>query len=85
VSAPRTMCSSQACEEAAPNRTLVWGCITVISPGGEILRQVTLPGPMIATICFGGPGLKTAYITMSGTGKRVSMERPEPGLRLPYY
>jgi gluconolactonase len=65
--------------------TLVTGCITVISPGGEILRQVMLPDPMITNICFGGHDLKTAYITMSGTGQLVSMEWPEPGLRLPYY
>jgi gluconolactonase len=64
--------------------TLVTGCITVVAPTGRILRQVMLPDPMVTNICFGGPGLKTAYITLSGTGKLVSMPWPEPGLRLPY-
>jgi gluconolactonase len=35
-------------------------------------------------ICFGGPELCTAYMTLSGTGKLVAMEWPEPGLRLAY-
>jgi gluconolactonase len=39
---------------------------------------------MVTNICFGGADLKTAYITLSGTGQLVSMECPEPGLRLPY-
>jgi gluconolactonase len=65
--------------------TLVTGCITVISPGGEILRQVKLPDPMITNICFGGPDMRTAYITMSGTGQLATMQWPEPGLRLAYY
>jgi gluconolactonase len=64
--------------------TLVTGCITVVAPTGRILRQVMLPDPMVTNICFGGPDLKTAYITLSGTGRLVSMPWPEPGLRLPY-
>lgn len=64
--------------------TLVTGCITVIAPGGEVRRQVKLPDPMVTNICFGGPDMKTAYITLSGTGQLVSMPWPEPGLRLPY-
>ena len=31
---------------------------------------------------FGGPDLTTAYLTLSGTGKLVSMRWPHPGLRL---
>ena len=34
--------------------------------------------------CFGGPDLRTAYITLTGTGKLVAMDWPEPGLRLAY-
>jgi gluconolactonase len=64
--------------------TLVTGCITVITPGGDVLRQVMLPDPMVTNICFGGADLRTAFITLSGTGQLVSMEWPEPGLRLPY-
>jgi gluconolactonase len=64
--------------------TLVTGCITVIAPSGEVLRQVRFPDPMVTNICFGGADLKTAYITMSGTGQLVAMDWPEPGLRLAY-
>jgi gluconolactonase len=39
---------------------------------------------MVTNICFGGPDLKTAYITLSGTGQLVAMPWPDAGLRLPY-
>ncbi len=64
--------------------TLVTGCITVISPQGEVLRQVMTGDPMTTNICFGGPDMKTAYITLSGTGQLIEMPWPDPGLRLNY-
>ena len=64
--------------------TLVTGCITVIAPEGKVLRQVMFPDPMVTNICFGGADLKTAYVTMSGTGQLVTLDWPEPGLRLAY-
>jgi gluconolactonase len=71
--------------EAAGNicvATLVSACITVISPQGEVLRQVPTGDPITTNIAFGGPDLKTAYITLSGTGQLIEMPWPEPGLRL---
>jgi len=62
--------------------TLLTGAITVISPQGEILRQVTMPDPMTTNICFGGPELRRAYVTLSGTGRLAALDWPEPGLRL---
>ncbi|WP_223880640.1 SMP-30/gluconolactonase/LRE family protein [Roseococcus microcysteis] len=64
--------------------TLVSGEITTVSPAGEILDVVKMPEPMPTNICFGGPGLDVAYITLSTTGKLVSMPWREKGLRLPY-
>jgi gluconolactonase len=64
--------------------TLITGCITVIAPTGEVLRQVPMPDPIVTNLCFGGSDLKTAYLTLSGTGQLVSMQWPEPGLRLAY-
>jgi gluconolactonase len=64
--------------------TLATGCITVIAPGGDVLRQVMLPDPMVTNICFGGADMKTAFITLSGTGRLVSMDWPEPGLPLAF-
>lgn len=62
--------------------TLVAGCITVISPDGTIVRQVAMPDTHPTNICFGGPDLRTAYISLSETGRLGVLTWPEPGLRL---
>lgn len=62
--------------------TLVTGQITVISPHGEVLRQVAMPDPQTTNICFGGPDLRTAWITQSFTGTLIRMPWPAPGLAL---
>ncbi len=62
--------------------TLVTGHITVISPAGQVVRQVKMPDVYPTNICFGGPGLRTAYITLSASGQLAAMEWPEPGLKL---
>jgi len=62
--------------------TLVTGHITVISPAGQVVRQVKIPDVYPTNICFGGPDLRTAYVTLSATGQLAAMEWPEPGLRL---
>ena len=64
--------------------TIITGCITVISPDGHVVRQVKTNDPITTNIAFGGPDMKTAYITLSGTGQLVSMPWPEPGRRLNY-
>ena len=56
--------------------------ITVISPQGEVLEQIITGDPLTTNICFGGPDFKTAYITLSGTGRLVSMPWPYKGLKL---
>lgn len=62
--------------------TLVNGGITAISPDGERIEHVPLPDPLVTNVCFGGPGMRTAYATLSGTGALVSFDWPRPGLRL---
>jgi gluconolactonase len=62
--------------------TLITGAITSIAPDGGIVRQVKMPDPVTTNICFGGPDRRTAYVTLSGTGKLVALEWPEPGLKL---
>jgi gluconolactonase len=64
--------------------TLVTGALTVISPAGEVLDQVVLGDPMVTNVCFGGDDLRTAYATLSATGRLVRFEWPRPGLRLTY-
>ncbi|MBV9824122.1 MAG: SMP-30/gluconolactonase/LRE family protein [Alphaproteobacteria bacterium] len=62
--------------------TLINGGITVISPDGRHIEHHPMPDPMTTNICFGGPDLKTAYITLSWTGRLVAVEWPSAGLRL---
>jgi gluconolactonase len=64
--------------------TLHNGGITVISPQGESVQHVPMPDPITTNICFGGTDLRTAYITLSESGRLVSMPWPRPGLALPY-
>ena len=62
--------------------TLVRGGVSVFSPGGELLEFHEAPEPYCTNICFGGPDMKTAYITLSGTGRLIAVDWPRPGLAL---
>lgn len=62
--------------------TLNTGYITVISPRGDIVESVKMPDPYPTNICFGGADMKTAYITLSDTGRLGKMAWSEPGLKL---
>jgi gluconolactonase len=58
--------------------------ISVIGPDGTLREEVTvpLPDPFVTNICFGGPDVRTAFITSSGRGRLYSVDWPYPGLRL---
>jgi gluconolactonase len=62
--------------------TLANGGITVVSPDGASTEHVATGDPLTTNVCFGGKDLRTAYITLSGTGRLVATEWPRPGLRL---
>ena len=62
--------------------TLVNGGITIVSPDGERVEHVATGDVFTTNICFGGEDLKTAYITLSGTGRLVSTDWPVAGLPL---
>ena len=62
--------------------TLITGAVSTITPKGELLEQVKFPDMMVTNVCFGGKGLRTAYVTLSGTGKLVSMPWKRAGLAL---
>lgn len=62
--------------------TLISGCISVIAPDGKLIEQVETGDHVTTNIAFGGPELKTAYITLSGRGELVAMDWPRPGLPL---
>jgi len=57
--------------------------LVVIAPDGTVVEEWVIPGDAIVTnICFGGHGMKTAYVTLSGTGRLIALDWPRPGLRL---
>jgi gluconolactonase len=63
---------------------LQFGGVTVVSPSGDIVRRVATGDPLTTNMCFGGPGLGTAFVTASGTGRLLSMPWPEGGLQLAF-
>ena len=62
--------------------TLITGGITIHTPDASSARLVPMPDVLTTNICFGGEGLKTAYITLSTTGRLVSCEWETAGLPL---
>ncbi len=64
--------------------TILAGGITTFWPGTKRVKHIPLPDPLVTNICWGGRNMKTAYITMSGTGRLIAMDWPKPGLRLNY-
>jgi gluconolactonase len=64
--------------------TLVNGGITIVSPDGARVDHVPMPDVLTTNVCFGGPDMRTAYVTLSGTGRLVACDWPRPGLRLSF-
>ncbi len=62
--------------------TLITGGITIHSPDGQHAELVPMPDALTTNICFGGEDLRTAFITLSTTGKLVSCQWQTPGLPL---
>jgi len=62
--------------------TLVNGGISILSPTGAAARFVPLPDLLTTNICFGGPDLRTAYVTLSSTGQLVRLPWETAGLKL---
>ncbi|MBL28572.1 MAG: gluconolaconase [Rhodospirillaceae bacterium] len=64
--------------------TLMEGGITVVAPDGSKVEHIPTDDPYATNICFGGPDLRTAFITLSTGGRLVAAEWPRPGLPLNY-
>ena len=64
--------------------TLVNGGISVTSPDGRLVCHVPMPERWVTNICFGGPDLRTAYITLSSTGWRIACDWEQAGAKLAY-
>lgn len=57
--------------------------ITVLGLDGTVVEHVEMPVDGVVTnICFGGPSMRTAYITASGVGALFQTEWARPGLPL---
>ena len=65
--------------------TLSEGCLTLLTPEGKLRDKVFLPDMFVTNVSFGGPNLRTAYVTLTRTGKLVAVEWPRPGLKLVNY
>ena len=64
--------------------TIQTGGISTFTPDGEELEFFEVDDPLCTNICFGGEDMKTAFITLSGTGKLIRTEWQRSGLVLPY-
>lgn len=64
--------------------TLFSGCVTSVSPDGKSVEQVPMPDLYTTNVCFGGADMRTAYVTLSTTGRLVSTRWMRPGLKLNY-
>ncbi|MFB6459648.1 SMP-30/gluconolactonase/LRE family protein [Bradyrhizobium tunisiense] len=62
--------------------TLVRGGISVFSPDGRLIEFHEADEVYCTNICFGGADMRTAFITLSGTGRLVAVDWPRPGLAL---
>lgn len=56
------------------------GTVAVLSPAGEIVRDVDVLGARPSNICFGGPDGRTAYVTEVEHQRLVQFRTDRPGL-----
>jgi gluconolactonase len=68
--------------------TLLESGVTVVDPSGAVAEKHVLPRELddgaVTNICFGGPDLCDAYVTLSLTGRLIRCRWPRPGLRLAF-
>jgi len=58
------------------------GAILVFSPEGGVSEEVVTSDLLTTNIAFGGPDLKTAFVTLSSSGRLVAMDWSVSGLKL---
>ncbi len=62
--------------------TVGTGCLTVVAPDGSSCEQIDVGDRHVTNICWGGADLRTAYVTLGGAGRIVSLPWERPGLAL---
>lgn len=55
------------------------GTVVKLSPQGEVLQEITLPGSKPSNLCFGGPDGRTIYVTEMEHGQLVQFRVDAPG------
>lgn len=61
--------------------TIGVGGVSIVNSDGRI-DFAPMPDHMVTNIAFGGPDMRTAFVTLAGTGRSAKARWPEPGLRL---
>jgi sugar lactone lactonase YvrE len=56
------------------------GTVAVLSPKGEILREIDVLGEAPSNVCFGGPDGRTVYVTEVKQQRLVQFRTDRPGL-----
>ena len=56
------------------------GTVVILSPQGEILKEIDVLGKMPSNLCFGGPDGKTVYVTEVEHTRLVQFRVEHPGL-----
>jgi len=64
--------------------TILAGGISTFWPGTGKFEHMPLDDLIVTNICWGGKDMKTAFITMSSTGRLAMCDWRSPGLRLAY-
>jgi gluconolactonase len=64
--------------------TILAGGISTFWPDSKAFEHTSFPDLLCTNICWGGKDMRTAYVTMSSTGKLASAQWRSPGLRLNY-
>jgi gluconolactonase len=65
--------------------SMITAGISVISPDGELVEFVAIDAdgdPGITNICWGGPDMRTAFVTASSTGQLLQLDWNRAGHRL---
>jgi gluconolactonase len=62
--------------------SLVNGGIWSIAPDGSARSHLEIDDPFTSNVCFGGLGMKTLFVTMSGSGALGRLKWPVAGLPL---
>jgi gluconolactonase len=63
--------------------TITNGGVTSFSPDGSRVEHTPCPDTMTTNACFGGPDLRTLYVTLSLSGQLAAFDTwPTKGLRL---